>query len=261
MEEPIRPQKNIFDQIEAQKKYQTGFMYLIFVVSILIPLSGQLEVPNWILKSLSGMNMFAIIVYFVISNQIDYKLFPEAEEIRRWGLYDNGFGSKFAAEQGKGYFTNDDIPTGLYKMAVNFFNSCLFTYKISQQMKTKWLIRHSPFIIIFILCIIFGFINNPVGMPFLQFFLSVAIWGDFKKLDSFVSNNRIYFDQLKDLFDRDDFKTNTNQYLANVLKIFADYECNLAKGILLDSEIYHQLRPELENEWIDIKKRYNIIEA
>jgi hypothetical protein len=264
MEEPIRPQKNIFDQIARQKKVQTVFMYLIFVVSILIPLSGQQEAPVWILKILSVMNMAAIIVYFSISCQIDYKLFPKAEEIRRWGLYDNAFGAKFAEVQGKGYFTNDDLPTGLYKLVVNFFNSCLFTLKIGQQMKTKWFKTHLPFIIIFIFSTILGFINNPVGMPFLQFFLSVAILGDFIKLYWFVENNEIFFGQLKAFFshkdNHKDFKTNTNQYLANVLKIYADYECNLARGILLDSKIYQQLRPELENEWIDIKKRYNIIE-
>ena len=86
-----------------------------------------------------------------------------------------------------------------------------------------------------------------MGMTFLQFFLSGAILGDFIKLYWFVENNEAYFGQLKEVFSKTYLKTNTNQYLANVLKIYADYECNLARGILLDSKIYHQLRSELEN--------------
>jgi hypothetical protein len=260
MEEPIRPQKNIFDQIVTQKKYQTGFMYLIFVVSILISIFGYLEISNAILKVMSGINMALIITYFMLSCLIDYIKFPKAEEIRRKGLYDNSFGEKFAEIQGKGFFTNDNLPTGFYKMAVNIFNSCLFTYKISQEMKKQWFKRHLIFIIIFIAFSICGFINHPVGMTFLQFFLSVAILGDYIKLYWFVENNENYFNQLIDLFSQTDLKTNTDQYITKIIKIYTEYECNLARVILLDSNIYKKLQPELENEWIDIKKRYNIIE-
>ena len=54
-------------------------------------------------------------------------------------------------------------------------------------------------------------------------------------------------------------KQPNNKILAQTMKAYTHYESTLAyASVILDSDIYNELNESLEEEWEEIKKRYNM---
>lgn len=54
---------------------------------------------------------------------------PMAANERRKGFIDNSLGTKLLEKPVLNYYDNDSIEKGPYKMLVNCYENCFFTYK------------------------------------------------------------------------------------------------------------------------------------
>src|SRR5205085_2889873 len=101
------------------KKYS---FYVILLLSVVTStyFATYITIPPEILDILKMIYVFIIILYFVISTIIDNILVPNAYKTTRYDFYDNSFGTKFIYDKNSiDYYTNDEIPQGFYRMAVN----------------------------------------------------------------------------------------------------------------------------------------------
>jgi len=259
MSEPKRPQKSDFDAVVRLKRTNNWLLYIIFVLSVTLPFLKSQEKYQEIVLMGEIFNITLMVIFAAITFIVDYYLFPKAERVRRSDFIDNSFGTISNVEQSEKYFSNDAIERGIYKASANLFENCLFTCKISKKMRFRQIMKSSIFALVIIGFAVIGFRNNQLAVPILQLFLSANILGDLIKLLLFVGKNERIFEDLLKLFGDRNFKSSPYLYLPHFLKIYSDYETNLAWAmILLDSKIYKEVNPSLSVEWEALKQKLSI---
>jgi hypothetical protein len=236
--------------------------YLFYVV-LLFPLFQQIDIIKTSQAITHGTNFvyfWLILVYAALDFSISYYLFPEAESVRRCDYFQNSFGNKFIDNPSIGYFTNETLPTGIYKMGVNLFENAYFTTSIAREMLKIGILKSIFFATIFAYFSYEGFSRTEkFSIPFLQAFLSLTIIGGVLKLLLFYFRNKGILSNVRELFSSLNFKEKPSEYFGYCIKYYADYDSNLAwGGILLDSEIYKRINPILSTKWEKIKTDLNI---
>ena len=68
---------------------------------------------------------------------------PMAANERRKGFIDNSLGTKLLEKPVLNYYDNDSIEKGPYKMLVNCYENCFFTYNIIKVMLPKMAIKNT----------------------------------------------------------------------------------------------------------------------
>ena len=69
-------------------------------------------------------------------------MYPATARKRRKGFIDNSLVSKFLNKNVEGYYTNDNLKYGPYKMLVNCCENCFFTLNIAKGMVTQILVKN-----------------------------------------------------------------------------------------------------------------------
>jgi hypothetical protein len=202
-----------------------------------------------ILNSL--LSIFALL-YFSLDIIQNY-LFQKAEEHRRTDFIDNSLGTTLATENSVGYFTNDAITQGLYKMGANAFENSFFTLEVSNKMKLG-MVTKSVVIILLFLGIAF-FTTHKILAGVLQITLPFTILQQTIKL--FLFNSRV-----KQIFES--FKTVLSSSVANkrdqlLTNLVLKYETTLSwGGIPLSGRIFKKYEKGLAQKFDQLKDRYHI---
>src|SRR5438552_7592092 len=111
------------------------------------------ENQEGLLNLFNGILGILAISYFAIDIIRNY-LFQLAEEHRRSDFVDNSLGTTVGQKNSEGYFSNDTLKEGTFKMGVNCFENSFFTYKVTNRMIRKVLVK-SIVVILLILAIAF----------------------------------------------------------------------------------------------------------
>lgn len=98
-------------------------MAAIGVCSVILPLlnhySSVVNV-NFIYTILNYIYFLLIVSYYILDIYTETFLYPATARKRRKGFIDNSLGSKFLNKNVEGYYTNDNLKYGPYKMLVNW---------------------------------------------------------------------------------------------------------------------------------------------
>lgn len=246
-----------FEQSKLFNKYAKLTLWIsTIILGIAFALKTYTNDWSEISAFLSKINCFFIVSYSILSFISDI-YFYQASIQRREDFIDNSFKTAIADNRSVDYYTNDNIASGIYKMAVNGFENSLFTYTIANKMTSSLWIKNILFAIFILLFAIFGYDNAFVLL--IQLSLPILLLQEAIKHTLFVSRIRRVYENYRRLFndlkDKPDCKYKRPEILLNIL----DYETTLTYGTtLLDSEIYHKLNPELSVKWNNMKKAYNI---
>ena len=249
--------KASFDEAKDFDKYSN---YALWISTILLGIGLGIESYDNDLEYVSGfisnINCFFILA-FAILNFISGSIFFDASIQRRVDFIDNSFDSSFNEDRSREYYTNENIASGIYKMAVNGFENSLFTYTISKEMITKLWLKNMIFGILILIFAIGGFNNAFILM--LQLTLPLLLLQQAIKHSLFVYRIKRVFENYKRLFNDlkqlNDSKQKRPEIILNVL----DYETTLTYGgIHLDSKIYNKLNLDLSIKWDEMKQTYNI---
>lgn len=251
------PYKGSFEQSKTFSKYAE---ITLWISTILLVIAFALEkiYPNWanIAELITNINCFFIIAFAVLSF-ISETIFYQASIQRREDFIDNSFETTIAENRSEEYYTNDNIASGIYKMAVNGFENSLFTYNIANKMTSSLWLKNILFAILILTFSVFGY--NSAFTLIVQLTLPILLLQQAIKHTLFVyrikrvlENNRRLFNDLKHYSDS---KHKKPDIILNIL----DYETTLTYGaILLSSKIYDELNPSISAKWIKMKQEYNI---
>jgi len=148
----------------------------------------------------------------------------------------------------------------MYKALVNCFESCLFTYKISNAMTMKIIWKNIILLMVFLSVSYWGYLNNEVGLAIFQVFISSIFLKELIEHLRFVNITERIFEDLKEFFTsnkKDD--SFGEEKMGFAIKTLLDYETNLAyASFLSDSNIYNSINKDLTKEWTEMKLFYNI---
>jgi hypothetical protein len=252
-----------FQQLKNWRRAGSLLVYSIGVLSIVIPLirasHSHKSFAVSLLPVLSFLNYFFIISYYVVDIVAETFAYPAAARLRRLGLIDNSLGSKFLGKELTGYFTNDPIPPGPYKLAVNCFENCFFTYNIAKAMTPFIVAKNAIFAGTFLVLAYFGITNSLVGLPILQILLSSLFITELIHHLNFIAKLRGLLDRFKRLFTERKKAARGIGILPDAILLLLEYETTLAynKSPLSD-RIYLKLSDQLSKEWEELKAYYVI---
>jgi hypothetical protein len=238
-------------------------VYSIGVLSIAIPLiqasHSHKSFAASVLPVLSFLNYLLIISYYVVDIVAEIFIYPAAARLRRLGLIDNALGAKFLGKELVGYFTNDPIAPGPYKLAVNCFENCFFTYNIAKATTPFIVAKNAILAGAFLTVAYFGITNSLVGLPILQILLSSLFITELIHHLNFIAKLRGLLDRFKSLFTERKKVARGIGILPDAILLLLEYETTLAynKSPLSD-RAYFKLRDQLGKEWEELKAYYAI---
>ena len=156
----------------------------------------------------------------------------------------------------EGYYTNDKLSQGPYKMIVNCAENCYFTKSIAKAMIPQIIVKNVLCGLAFLTIAYIGIKDSLVAIPILQILLSTLFFTELVHHINFIEKLEQLFEQFKTFFIN---KPNEQQLLQEAVLFFLDYETTLAynKAPLSDA-VYERLNEQLSKEWEELKDRYEI---
>lgn len=182
---------------------------------------------------------------------------PMAASERRKGFIDNSLGTKLLDNPVLNYYDNDSIKQGSYKMLVNCYENCFFTYNIIKAMLPKMIIKNTILFVLLLVFAYFGIKDNIIAIPFLQLFLSSMFLIE-------LIYHIIFFFKLKNLCERfkqifSGPKSTKNKTIQDAIYMVLEYETALAYNKSPNSDsVYQKLNDQLTEKWNFIKQNYDI---
>lgn len=206
-----------------------------------------------------GFNAVLVVAYIFFEITINF-IFQKAEGNRILRYIDNSFLTNYsaAAIPQSGYFSQDNLSPGLYKMCINSFENTLFTFKIAKRMEAK---RYIKAFIVFLVFIFTATVGDSGTIRYLtDAILPLALVQDAikfyfysSKVEAIHANFASFFTSLNGNM------SNFSSRHSEALKLVITYETTLAwSSIKLNSNIYEELNPTLSQEWELLKQQYNI---
>ena len=214
------------------------------------------NIPDCITDILNAINCVLVIAYFVLELITNYHFFNSSKE-KRTDFIDNSLGSNLSGFRSENYFTNDNVNTGIYKLAVNCFENSFFTYHISKKMIWKEWGINIVICIVFILGASMG--NKDIVILIIQLSLPFFLIQQAIRLTFFHSRVHNVVCNFKSLFN--DFKQNKNisGKFPEILKNVLEYESTKAWGsILLSDPLFKKMNSKLSEDWNRLKTLYDI---
>ena len=252
-----------YNTVTYWRKIEDGFLWSVFICQITLQLF-QINSVNHLLDSmgciadvLNMLNYIFIILYGVLYVVVEIIMQPMAANERRKGFVDNSLGTRLLDKPVLNYYDNDTIEQGAYKMLVNCYENCFFTYNIIKDMLPKIIIKN---IILFVLLLIFayyGIKDNVVAIPFLQLFLSSLFLIELIYHIAFFFRLKNLCDKFKQIFSTP--KSTKNKTIQDAIYMVLEYETTLAYNKSPNSNsVYKKLNNKLTEEWRCIKQNYDI---
>lgn len=250
------PFKNNFDTAKKHDKWATIILYVS--TTLLIGgfiLSQNANASPLTIRSIEILNCITIVLYSILWFIVDY-IHYGAEIYRREDLVDNSFGCLLAENRTSDYYTNDDLKSGLYKMGVNNFESCFFSYEIAKRELYQLWIKTVCLVVIFLFIAICGYDECLIFI--IQLSIPIVLLQQAIKHTFFVSRLKNVLCRYRILFNRLKNSSNEN-HSPEIMRNILEYETLISWGnILLNDKIYRQMNASLSKEWESIKERYSI---
>lgn len=127
------PYEADYQTLSYCRNWTGKMLWLVAGLSVILPLIPYLGIPV-IYNIFNCMYFILIILYYVADMYTETFLYPATARKRRKGFIDNSLGSKFLDKQVKGYYSNDSLEYGPFKMLVNCGENCFFTLNIAKKM-------------------------------------------------------------------------------------------------------------------------------
>ena len=257
------PYEISYNTVAYWRKVENGYLWSVFICSILLQtfqidcLKHSLGSTECVINLLNILNYFSIIGYGILYIAVEIIMQPMVASERRKGFIDNSLGTKLLDKPILNYYDNDSIEQGPYKMLVNCYENCFFTYNIIKVMLPKMAIKNT---ILFGLLLIFayhGIKDNVVAIPFLQLFLSSLFLIELIYHIAFFFRLKNLCDKFKQIFSTP--KSTKNKTIQDAIYMVLEYETTLAYNKSPNSNsVYKKLNNKLTEEWSCIKQNYDI---
>lgn len=251
----IVPYSVSYETVERLNKHADILLYTTTALSIVISVLGYFDLFPGLRTTLIGVNILLICIYIFLDNRANY-IFTKAEMKRRLDWLDNSFGTNFSGKRSQGYFTNEHLSPGLYKLAVNCFENGHHTHFIISKMLGRIIVQTIVIILIFIASAYIG--NREIIRMFFELSLPAILFQKLIKALYFSSRIADVQDRFKLLFN-DLMKVGFENKTAEALRDILEYETALSwASTPLSSRVFKKYQNSLASDWEELKTEYQI---
>lgn len=248
------PHDKIYKIVDNLSEKLNWILIASTLISILVVVLNNFD--SSINKKISMISLiilaFLAIVFFIIDiikNHISHR----AELQRKNDFIDNSLKTKLADSNSKGYFTNEEVNSGINKLGVNCFENSFFTKSISSKMLKKQLIY--TIVIWFVVLLVILTTPNNFFIQVILLSLPFTMLNETIKLYRLNRNVETVFSTFKKLYSST--KKSKREFL--VIDNVINYEKSLSySSIPLNSKLFHEMNETLSVEWNEIKKEHKI---
>lgn len=253
------PFETDYTRLAKCRLWETRGLGTIGICSVILPVLNfysSIGIIKYIYTIFNFLYFVLIVGYYILDIYTETFLYPATARKRRKGFIDNSLGSKFLNRNVEGYYTNDNLEYGPYKMLINCCENCFFTLNIAKGMVAQILIKNIVLFIGFLAIAYFGIRDNLIAIPIVQILLSTLFLTELIHHINFIAKLEQLYERFIEVITP---KMNNTQTLQEAVLLFLDYETTLAynKAPLSDS-VYEKLNEKLSKEWEEIKIRYDI---
>jgi len=253
------PQYNLFKIVNRLSSIGQFTFWLVLILSISPVLFKEFCDKYTLLHFINIVNIIGISIYFILDIINNYILKPQADSKRRDDFIDNSFGSLFSASSSVGYYDNDEINKGVYKVAVNLFENCFFSYSLVRAITTRKIIIPSIILLVMIIISYYGFSQVPFALTILQALFSANILGLLVKHLILINRLSTIQDSWVSLFQNEDIKEQPMKYQSSIFRYWLQYETLQSKiNIGIPDTFFKKHNPVLTREWEELKTKFNI---
>lgn len=241
----------------AVKCYRAEKILLVFSFCLMI-LCGVFQLQ------LLSTGVCIVCVIFQLALQYNRMYFQgKADENRRRDFIDNSYGVTLGMQQTEGYYDNEEQDCGLYKALLNVFENSFFSSNIARTMFVKIKKRSTLLIVITIIFMSTGILQNDVSLFLLSLFLMIRYVRERLILKKYMDRVSKLYASIENMFQEGlvESQVHEKSFEALVIHILIEYETNIAENkILLDSKLFDTMNDELTDKWRSMKKKYKITE-
>ena len=254
------PYEGSYKRLKHFRTIENIFLWLVFILSILIQLLNREPIRELVCQNilvvLNIFNYISIIGYGLFYIIVDIIMQPIVASERRKGFIDNSLGTKLLHMPVTNYYDNDSIKEGAYKLLVNCYENCYFTYNIAKEMLPCIILKNACLFIVLLILAFFGIDTNIIAIPILQLFLSSLFLMELVYHITFYLKLKRLCEQFDSIFSD---KKNTTRKLQYAVYMVLEYETSLAYNKAPNNDaVYKRLKGKLTQEWKGIKERYDI---
>lgn len=243
-----------YKTIEKWNGYADILLYVSTLLSLVITFLGN-EMGEPIKTVFVTFNCIVIVAYVCVDNWCGFS-FAKTEMKRRVDWLDNSFATNYSGQKSNGYFTNENVSPGLYKLTVNSFENSHHTHFIISKMIAGIFLKTVVIALIFIISFFYG--NKELLRLLFELPLPVILFQKFFKALIYQSRIENVQDRFKTLFN-DLSHADFDKYTAGALRGVIDYEATLSwASIPLKGKLFLKYKDQLEEEWEQLKVNYGI---
>lgn len=254
------PQKNDFDIAQIWDKWNCKVRWAIGIISLVPITLLMLKIESEYIDKTVSLALLLLTIINIYTKSKFTEAFRKAEATRKNGFLDNVFGTKLADIESNGYYDTDEIELGYKKFLANLHENSIYSNRIGKKMCDKSERTLLAGIIGLAIITITNFVGMQVGVALVDLFIAAEIIDEYRCLKTFTDETEKVIEECKIIWESGKLgKHPNNKILAQVMKAYTHYESTLAyASVILDSDIYNELNDSLEEEWDEIKKRYNM---
>lgn len=248
------PHDKIYKIVNKLSKVLSWILIISTVISVLLIIINNfsLNTNPYTSITLSKILAFFAVTYFIIEI-IQSHIYHRAELQRKNDFIDNSLRTKLADANSQGYFTNDEINNGIYKLGVNCFENSFFTKSITSKMLTKQLIY--TIVIWLVIWLVILSAPNGVIVELILLTLPFNVLNETHKLYRLNRNVESVFLNFKKIFSSTKKLKREFLIIDNVIS----YEKSLSySSVPLNSSLFNIMNDELSIQWNEIKKNHKI---
>jgi hypothetical protein len=248
--------------IDTSRKLSDAAQYLLVISSCIISAEILYKVfvalPDKTILSIFSFLIFVGFSFYLFINTCSNIFFFKFSIELRNDLIDNSFGSNFLAKKSIGYFSNDNIPQGIYKFAVNVFENVFFTHDTSKNMKRNQGVFTGLIILVLIISAVLGI--KEIWLLSIKIPVIAILIIEFFRLWYFVTRAHRVYESFRHFFDGLSRRVVLSEKEnASALKHILDYETLITWwGFHLSSKIFKVSNLKLSQDWVEIKTNLGI---
>ncbi len=260
----IVPFKSNYENV---RKFENVAYYLLVFSALIVGVLWLLPQLKFLDPNLSFFTTFktfakpfsyASMIGYLLLSMIGKFLFKAAEKTKRDDLIDNSFGTKYSDENSQGYYSNEDIPIGVKKLAVNTYESCFHTENTLKKMLFKSSIKVLLLSIPFLLSIFTEGGDNimrllfEISIPIImisQFATTIGYYNSVKEL-----NERFKIELINIGKDNLEFK----DYSKLLIPTFEYYNTKSWASVNLDKNIFEKHNDVISSKWLERKENLGL---
>jgi hypothetical protein len=256
MSQKIVPHQKAFNRVKTFGAWSNAILAFTTILAISSMVFEDQLKSFRLADKMDALNSLCILTYFAL-DLIGSYLLQKAEMLRRLVFIDNSFGVNLTGKKSAGYFTNESLTPGVYKMAVNCFENSFFSHFISSKMLVRLALKNTPIAAVFITAASMG--EAKIVNLIFQLSLPVVLLQQLVKLAFYVSTTETVLNNFKTLYS--DLRGNppSDKRTPEILRNVIQYETNISWGsIPLSSSLFNKFNDELSVEWDRMKTEYLI---